>query len=109
MPPSGFSTGAVNGLIVFFRKTLSDLEREVTQGKHADLPAGLHFEIAQITRALATGDDHGALGTNENSLLQITKNFYERVLAVGADEALTEAKAHVLAIQIDEQGQLTRR
>ena len=109
MPPSGYSTGAVSGLMVFFRETLRDLEREVTQGKHVDLSAGLHFEIAQITRALGTGADHGTLSTNEKSLLQLTKSFYERVLAVGADEALNEAKARVLAIHIDERGQLTRR
>ena len=109
MPPSGFSTGAVNGLMVFFRETLRDLEREVTQGKHADLPAGLRFEITQITRALNVDTDVEALITNDDRLLQLTKSFYERVLAVGADEALNEAKARVLAIHIDERGQLTRR
>lgn len=109
MPPSGYSTGAVSGLMVFFRETLRDLEREVTQGKHVDLSAGLHFEIAQIARALGTGADHGTLSTNEKSLLQLTKSFYEQVLEVGADEALVWVETSTLAMHIDEHGQLTRR
>ncbi len=52
MPPSGFSSKAVQGALTFISGCYEDLLGEVKSGKHASVEAALEFELSQIAKAL---------------------------------------------------------
>ncbi|MFA5020666.1 MAG: hypothetical protein WC517_01235 [Patescibacteria group bacterium] len=53
MPPSGFSSKAVKGALVFIQGCYEDLLEEVRSGKHKDYQEGIEYEISQIDNALS--------------------------------------------------------
>ena len=53
MPPSGFSSNAVRGALMFVKGCYIDLLEEVRSGKHESYEEGIEFELRQIDKALS--------------------------------------------------------
>ncbi len=105
MPPSGYSQPAVSGLVVFFKTTLQDLKKEVKEGKHTSLVAGLAFEVDKISKVEESED----LRPCEAGVLSATKDFYRQVLLLGEEQALEGLKKDISSLHIDEQDNLVRQ
>ena len=52
MPPSGFSTNTIKGLLAFVKGNYEDLREEVRSGKHPSVEVAIDYEIAQLGKAL---------------------------------------------------------
>ena len=52
MPPSGFSSKAVEGALIFIKTCYEDLLAEVRSGKHASVEEAIEYEISQLRKAL---------------------------------------------------------
>ncbi|HEY4523606.1 MAG TPA: hypothetical protein VJK04_01895 [Candidatus Paceibacterota bacterium] len=52
MPPSGFKSGAVRGVLQFVRGCYLDLLAEVRSGKHKTYEEAIKAEVKQIDKAL---------------------------------------------------------
>lgn len=52
MPPSGFSSHAVEGALQLIGACYRDLLGEVRSGKHPNMEVAIEFELKQIGRAL---------------------------------------------------------
>ena len=113
MPPSGYSSGAVNGFSTFHVCNWNDLLAEVRAGKHASFELGIKHEVALIDKATPKLQS-GIV----NAGLALTKAGYEMLLdalpSYSTPEAAIAATARNVErtfaqIHIDNDGNLVER
>ena len=85
MPPSGFSPGTAAFLGAFIEGCHQELQKEVLDGKHADLDTARRHEINQIKKALS-----GAEPGFKRAVLGLVLVTYELNLSNREAKEITE-------------------
>ena len=117
MPPSGFSTKAVDGAVQFVQTCFEDLLIETNSGKHENFKAGIDFEMGMIGLHTSSiiGEKFGPSGS-----LQFISSCYADLRKELTDDpslapeaaievTITKLRDQLTALHIDHRGNLVDR